>query len=62
MVKTNQDIIGRQCLRNDDGCWESVIKIRKELVKVVMKTFCIHNWYGIGIVYLRQMQLVVFLA
>lgn len=36
-VKTNQDIIDGQCIRNDDGV--SVTKIRKLLGKVTMKNF-----------------------
>ena len=39
IVKTNQDILGDQCTRNDDGYWQSVMKIRTKLGKVVMRSF-----------------------
>ena len=39
MIKTNENIIGEQCIRNNDDVLTSVMKIRKYLGKVTSRSF-----------------------
>ena len=61
MLKTNQDVTGEQCIRNNDGC-QSMAKVRKPLGKFTMRSFWVQGLHGIRIVCSMQIQVAVYLA
>ena len=39
MAKTNQEINGQQCIRNDVLHWQPVMKLRKQPEKIITRSF-----------------------
>ena len=56
MTKTNQDIIGEKCVRDDTG---EMISLRKQRGKVTITNFLIPSLNGIEIVCQQLNQLLV---
>ena len=52
MVKANQDIIGDQCTRNDDG----VLTVNNEDKKITWRSYHGKLLHGTGTICLRQIQ------
>ena len=63
MIKTNQNIIGEQCIRNyDDDVLTVCDEDQKIVGKVILRSFVTQNFHGIRIVCFSEIQLAAYIA